>query len=128
MFTQPKTKGLDLKYFAIHRPVIREVLNFNLNPIIYTDKIKKIQLDLELKVRTYQENLNEDEYILNQSEIDVIMISCCRMLRWIGRHPAHAWKKPTRHLLDEILNNRYVEPETEDYKKVYDIFDPFSRF
>ena len=43
MFTQPKTKGLDLKYFAIHRPVIREVLNFNLNPIIYTDKIKKIQ-------------------------------------------------------------------------------------
>ena len=127
MFTpHPTIKRFNLKTLAKERPVIKEALNHALNPDCYSKENKDMQWKLELMVGGYQDAYMIDDYELSIAEIGVIMMSCCETLRWLHRHPTHAWKEPMIRLLDVLLDNHNVEKEKEDYKEVYKRFDPLT--
>lgn len=116
----------NLKKLALKRPIITKVLCHSLNPDCYSKENKEMQNSLRRLVIDYQENGKEDDYELNISEIGVIMMSCCEMLRWLHRHPCHVYMEPTKRLLRVILDNENVEPEKDDYRKVYMLHDPIQ--
>lgn len=117
VLNQAVEKKFNLKYLAIYRPVIREVLGVNLSPLMDNKETDDMRWNLYALVEEYQEGTKNDDYTLNRKEFDLIMIQCCRLLCWIHRHPTHVWKDPTIRLLAVLLDNYSVPPEDYDYKE-----------